>query len=125
MRRIFIFVIPFIIFFIENSAFADYKSVTIKWEVNGSTIDVQGYKMIYSYKSDMSNPMVACNTNINTAKSLTCENVKITSTEVFFRIIAEIDQKNIVNSNIQHVSVPVSQFPVAINVIKTLLLKPK
>jgi len=63
------------------------KSVTIVWAM-ADTTNVTGYKMYYSYSSDMSTQTLACETNDPAATSLTCDNVSITSTPTYFVIAA-------------------------------------
>ena len=103
-----------------SPAMAVNKTVTINWTTSGSTEDVQSYKMIYSYSSNMANPIDACQTNDNTVTSLTCENVEITSQDVYFKIIAIRNQHPSTGSNVQHVSVPLES---SISVVQGFMLE--
>lgn len=72
---------------VPTIAFGATKSVTINWTM-ADTTNVTGYKMYYSYSSDMSSQKLACETNDPAATSLTCDNVSITSTPTYFVIAA-------------------------------------
>ena len=89
-----------------NITHAATKTVTINWNTSGLTEDIQSYRMIYSYSSDMSNPIEACETTDNTDNTLTCEGIEITSENVYFRIVATTTQTT-VWSNTQQVTIPI------------------
>ncbi|MCK9295282.1 MAG: hypothetical protein M0P70_09380 [Desulfobulbaceae bacterium] len=74
------------------------KSVTIDWAI-ADTTNVTGYKVYYSYWSDMSSKMLACETNDPTVTSLTCANVSIASTPVYFIIAAVTAQRELTSAS--------------------------
>ena len=106
MKKYFIITLIFFVISPLPLVHADTKTITINWNVSGSIDAIQTYKMIYSYSNDMANPIDACQTNNNTLNSLTCEDVEITSEDVYFRIAAITNQKTIVYSNIEHLLIP-------------------
>ena len=91
-----------------GTAMAELKNVTINLNATGEADSIQKYSMIYSYNSDMSNPINACETNDVDITSLRCENVDITSSKVYFQIVAILDDNTSVLSNIQQATIPLS-----------------
>jgi len=68
------------------------KSVTIDWTMSDTT-NVTGYKMYYSYNSDIdmsSRGKQACGTNDPAVTSLTCANVDIVADKPIYFAIAAI-----------------------------------
>ncbi|MCJ7600179.1 MAG: hypothetical protein MUO63_01600 [Desulfobulbaceae bacterium] len=67
------------------------KSVTIDWTMSDTT-NVTGYKMYYSFSSDMSprGEPAACETNDPAVTSLTCANVDIPAGKPIYFAIAAI-----------------------------------
>ena len=63
------------------------KSVSIDWTMADPT-NTTGYKMYYSYSSDMSSKVLACSTNDAAATSLTCADISIASTPIYFVVAA-------------------------------------
>lgn len=63
----------------------EIKTVKIDWMVFDSS-SIQGYKMYYSYSSDMSGKSFACQTNDPAVTSLTCSGIDITAQPVYFSI---------------------------------------
>ena len=63
------------------------KNVTISWTMS-DTSNVTGYRMYYAYDSTMSNKTLACATSDETVTSLTCPNVDLQSSPVYFEIAA-------------------------------------
>ncbi|MFP7753813.1 hypothetical protein ACLG6S_04015 [Thermodesulfobacteriota bacterium B35] len=72
---------------IPLNAWAATKNVTIVWTI-GDTQDVAGYKMYFSYDSSMTDKQLACETDDATATSLTCPNVILVQSPVYFVIAA-------------------------------------
>jgi len=107
MKKIILASLLFVIITSIHS-FADTKTVTINWSTSGATQEIQSYKMIYSYSSNMANPIDACETSDSSVNSLTCKDIQITTPEVYFQIIATTDQQSMTASNIQHVIIPLS-----------------
>jgi hypothetical protein len=69
------------------NAWAVDKDVTISWTMSDTT-DVLGYKMYYSYDSSMANRQLACETSDSTATTLTCPNVNLEQSPIYFAIAA-------------------------------------
>ena len=63
------------------------KNVTIDWAQSGEG-DIQGYRMYYSYNSGMSNKTLACETSNTNSTSLTCNDVNLEQSPVYFTIAA-------------------------------------
>lgn len=63
------------------------KNVTIDWTQSGST-EVQGYRMYYSYSSGMANKKLACATSNTNVASLTCNDINLEQSPVYFIIAA-------------------------------------
>lgn len=61
------------------------QTVTMTWTI-ADTSTVLGYKMYYSYSSDMTDRMLAWETSDPAATSLTCDIVDITFYPVYFTI---------------------------------------
>ena len=75
------------LFFAAHSSQAVIKNATITWDMSDIS-EVTGYKMYYSYNSDMSNKQLACMTNDRTATSLRCEGLDLQHSPVYFVIAA-------------------------------------
>jgi len=75
------------IFVATQSPLAAIKTATITWNMSDIS-EVTGYKMYYSYNSSMSNKQLACMTNDPAATSLTCENINLQQSPVYFVIAA-------------------------------------
>ena len=75
------------IFVATHSSQAVIKNATITWDISDNT-EVTGYKMYYSYNSDMSNRQLACMTNDHSATSLTCSGIDLQHSPVYFVIAA-------------------------------------
>ena len=73
------------------------KDVTITWTMS-DTSDVVGYKMYYSYSSNMADKLFACQTDDTAANTLTCRNVELSQSPVYF-VIAALTTAGEVNSN--------------------------
>lgn len=69
------------------NSLATPKNVTITWSMP-DTSNVIGYRMYYAYDNMMSNKTIACETNDKTATSLTCSNVDLQKSPVYFEIAA-------------------------------------
>ncbi len=67
------------------------KNVTITWSMSDAG-NVSGYTMYYSYSSTMANRLLACTTTDGAATSLTCSNLDLTSSPVYFVIAASTPQ---------------------------------
>ena len=63
------------------------KNVTIEWTQSGAA-EIQGYRMYYAYNSGMTNKMLACETSSTSANSLTCSNINLEQSPVYFTIAA-------------------------------------
>ncbi|MFH1215539.1 MAG: hypothetical protein V1706_03455 [Pseudomonadota bacterium] len=70
---------------VPNIAFGVTKSITIAWS-SANISSATGYKMYYSYNTDMEGKTIACETNNPAATSLTCDTVNIEAYPVFFTI---------------------------------------
>ncbi len=67
---------------------ATTRTVTINWTQSGS-VEVLGYKMYYAYDSSMSNKMLACETSQTAITSLTCTDVNLEQSPVYFVVAAQ------------------------------------
>ena len=63
------------------------KNVTITWTMP-DTSNVTGYRMYYAYDNMMSNKTLACETSDKSVTSLTCPDVDLQSSPVYFEIAA-------------------------------------
>lgn len=81
------------------------KSVTIDWTIPDTT-NVTGYKMYYSYNSDMSSRVLACTSNDPAATSLTCDNVSLSS-PIYF-VIAAVTGEGELTSESKSYVLPIS-----------------
>ena len=72
---------------IFTCSIAAAKTVTIEWEMS-ETSNVTGYKMYYSYSSNMDNKLLACETTNPDITSLSCPNITFTSPISYFTIAA-------------------------------------
>ena len=68
-----------------SSSLAAAKTVTIDWEIS-DTSNVTGYKMYYSYSSNMDTKILACETSTPDITSLSCPNITLTSPVAYFTI---------------------------------------
>ncbi len=64
------------------------RTVTINWTQSG-TAEILGYRMYYAYDNSMSNKMLACETSQTTIASLTCTDVNLEQSPVYFIIAAQ------------------------------------
>jgi len=87
---------------IPSIVYGTTKSVTIDWEM-ADTTTVTGYKMYYSYSSDMSSQTLACETNDPAVTSLTCANVSIASTPIYFSILAVTEKGDLISESMSYV----------------------
>lgn len=75
----------FFLVFLSIPSLAFSRTITVDWTMTDTT-GVLGYKMYYSYNSDMINEILACETSSATARSLNCLNIPIDSYPVYFTI---------------------------------------
>ncbi len=76
------------------SALGVVKTITIAWSM-ADTTDVTGYRIYYSYDSSMTNKQLACETSDPAATSLTCSNVDLAQSTVYFSVAAVLgDQES-------------------------------
>jgi len=65
------------------------KTVTIEWTM-ADTTNVTSYEIFYSYNNSNMAPLKPpCKTNDPTVTSLTCANVSIDKTPIYFVVVAE------------------------------------
>lgn len=69
------------------NSLAATKNVTITWSMP-DTSNVTGYRMYYSYDGSMTNKQFACGTDDGNATTLTCDNVELDHSPVYFEITA-------------------------------------
>lgn len=79
------------LFLAAHSSQAVIKNATITWDMSDIS-EVTGYKMYYSYNSDMSNKQLACKTNDRTATSLKCKGIDLQHSPVYFVIAALVPE---------------------------------
>lgn len=77
-----------LILLVPHSSLSATKTVTIDWTQSG-TSEIVGYRMYYSYDSSMSNKMLACETSQTTFTSLTCADVNLEQSPVYFVVAAQ------------------------------------
>lgn len=77
-----------------GASIAASTSVTVNWTITNPT-NIVGYKLYYSYSSDMTAKQVGCETSNVAATSLTCSNLDLTPTTVYFSIAAVGTQSEI------------------------------
>ncbi len=90
MSKLIIYIGLLCIFCYPFNSLAATKNVTITWTMPDTT-NVAGYRMYYAYDSMMSNKTLACETMDKTATSLTCPDVDLQSSPVYFVIAAVTD----------------------------------
>ena len=73
------------------------KNITITWSM-ADTSNVTGYKMYYSYASDMAGKILACETGNPSATTLTCLNINLLQSPVYFSIAATTVDSEIVST---------------------------
>ena len=76
------------IIFAHYNSFAALKTVSINWTQSG-TAEIHGYRMYYAYDSNMSNKILACETGQTNITSLTCTDVNLEQSPVYFVIAAQ------------------------------------
>jgi len=95
-------ILLFLFFFCQTAiALAVEKEVTVTWSM-ADTTNVSGYRLYYAYDSSMSNKTLACETTDPAATSLTCTNVDLQQSPVYFVLAA-------VKNNTEEASTPSSQ----------------
>ena len=72
---------------IFTCSIAAAKTITIEWDMS-DTSNVTGYKMYYSYSSNMDPKILACETTNPDTTSLSCPNITLTSPVAYFTIAA-------------------------------------
>jgi hypothetical protein len=87
MKPFNIFLYFLFISLVAGNSFAATKNITINWAESG-TIDCLGYKMYYAYSSDMSDKLVACQSDNASINSLTCNDIELLQSPVYFTIAA-------------------------------------
>jgi len=86
MKRFFL---NFLVFFLllPTIAWSDINAITIHWKSHNLS-GIKGYKMYYSFKSDMTDNKLACETKDSRATELTCSNITIEKYPIYFSIAA-------------------------------------
>lgn len=63
------------------------KQITIQWTIVDS-LGISGYRLYYAYNKNMTDKKFACGTNQPHTTSLTCTNVNLSKSPVYFTIAA-------------------------------------
>ena len=97
MSKLIIYFSLLCIFCYPFNSLAVTKNVTITWTMTDTT-NVTGYRMYYAYDSMMSNKTLACETSDKTVTTLTCPDVDLQSSPVYFEIAAITDNGELSSS---------------------------
>ena len=107
MKKTFTYILFFLAITTPTLAHAS-KSVTINWAMSDKE-NVLGYKMYYSYYSDMRNKMLACEPIYDkNATTLTCHDITINKYPVYFTIAA-ITSTEELSSSIKTIVTPLGK----------------
>lgn len=71
----------------SNLAFCVSKTITVDWSISDAS-NIEGYKIFFSYSSNMADKILACESNTPTITSLTCNNINIDRYPVYFTVVA-------------------------------------
>ena len=82
-----LFILAILLLTIPQVCMAFTRTITIHWSMSDTT-DVTGYKMYFSYNSDMSAKTMACETSDRSVSSLTCQDVSFDQDKAYFTIAA-------------------------------------